>query len=135
MRVAIRSIPQADGERSLTRWISDRDAVLTNPGELALAVRFGLQLLREKAPGKSVEVRVPPFGAVQVIEGPQHTRGTPPAVVEMSAHVWLDLITGLGDFSSLLAGGAIHASGLRTDLQGFLPLWPLSSSRGDGEKR
>ncbi|MFZ9087489.1 MAG: sterol carrier family protein [Pontimonas sp.] len=133
--MAIRSIPQADGERSLTRWISDRDAVLTDPGELALAVRFGLQLLREKAPGKSVEVRVPPFGAVQVIEGPQHTRGTPPAVVEMSAQVWLDLITGLGDFSSLLAGGAIHASGLRTDLQGFLPLWPLSSSRGDGEKR
>ena len=133
--MAILSIPQADGERSLTRWISDRDAVLTDPGELALAVRFGLQLLREKAPGKSVEVRVPPFGAVQVIEGPQHTRGTPPAVVEMSAQVWLDLITGLGDFSSLLAGGAIHASGLRTDLQGFLPLWPLSSSRGDGEKR
>jgi hypothetical protein len=135
VRVAIRSIPQADGERSLTRWISDRDAVLTNPEELALAVRFGLQLLREKAPGKSVEVRVPPFGAVQVIDGPQHTRGTPPAVVEMSAQVWLDLITGLGDFSSLLAGGAIHASGLRTDLQGFVPLWPLSSSRGDGEKR
>jgi hypothetical protein len=135
VRVAIRSIPQADGERSLTRWISDRDAVLTDPGELALAVRFGLQLLREKAPGKSVEVRVPPFGAVQVIEGPQHTRGTPPAVVEMSAHVWLDLVTGTSDFSSSLDEGAIHASGLRTDLQGFLPLWPLSSSRGDGEKR
>jgi hypothetical protein len=133
VRVAIRSIPQADGERSLTRWISDRDAVLTDPGELALAVRFGLQLLREIAPGKSVEVRVPPFGAVQVIEGPQHTRGTPPAVVEMSPEVWLDLITGIGDFSSSLTGGKILASGLRTDLQGFLPLWPLSSSRGEAQ--
>lgn len=131
--MAIRSIPQADGERSLTRWVSDRDAVLTDPGELALAVRFGLQLLREKAPGKSVEVRVPPFGAVQVIEGPQHTRGTPPAVVEMSPEVWLDVITGIGDFSSSLTGGKILASGLRTDLQGFLPLSPLSSSRGESE--
>jgi hypothetical protein len=133
VRVAIRSIPQADGERSLTRWVSDRDAVLTDPGELALAVRFGLQLLREKAPGKSVEVRVPPCGAVQVIEGPQHTRGTPPAVVEMSPEVWLDVITGIGDFSSSLTGGKILASGLRTDLQGFLPLSPLSSSRGESE--
>jgi hypothetical protein len=131
--VAIRSIPQADGERSLTRWVSEREAVLADAEELALAVRFGLQLLREKAPGKSVEVRVPPFGAVQVIEGPQHARGTPPAVVEMSPEVWLDLITGISDFSSSLAGGKILASGLRTDLQGFLPLWPLSSSRGDGE--
>lgn len=133
MRVAIRSIPQADGERSLTRWISEREAVLADTEELALAVRFGLQLLRDRAPGKSVEVRVPPFGAVQVIEGPQHTRGTPPAVVEMSPEAWLDVITGTCDFSSSLAKGKILASGLRTDLQEFLPLWPLSSSRGESE--
>jgi hypothetical protein len=124
--VAIRTIPQADGERVLSRWLSDRSGVLADRDDLALAVRFSLQLLREKAPGRSVEVRVPPYGAAQVVEGPTHTRGTPPAVVEAEPETWLEVIIGQKSFAEAVGEGTIQLSGLRTDLQGFLPLWPLS---------
>jgi len=126
VRVAIRTIPQADGERVLSRWLSDRSGVLTDRDDLALAVRFSLQLLREKAPGRSVEVRIPPYGAAQVVEGPNHTRGTPPAVVEAEPETWLEVIIGQKSFAEAVCEGTIQLSGLRTDLQGFLPLWPLS---------
>ena len=126
MGVAIRTIPHADGERVLSRWLSDRSGVLTDRDDLALAVRFSLQLLREKAPGGSVEVRVPPYGAAQVVEGPTHTRGTPPAVVEAEPETWLEVIIGQKSFAEAVGEGTIQLSGLRTDLQGFLPLWPLS---------
>lgn len=126
MGVAIRTIPPAEGERALALWHSNRDAVSSDPTELALAVRYSLQLLRHAAPGRSVEVRVPPFGAVQVIEGPRHIRGTPPAVIEVSSHAWLDLVTGAISFTEAQADGLVAASGVRADLQGFLPLWPLS---------
>jgi len=126
VRVAIRTIPQADGERVLSRWLSDRSGVLTDRDDLALAVRFSLQLLREKAPGRSVEVRIPPYGAAQVVEGPNDTRGTPPAVVEAEPETWLEVIIGQKSFAEAVAEGTIQLSGLRTDLQGFLPLWPLS---------
>ena len=124
--MAIRTIPQADGERVLSRWLSDRSGVLADRDDLALAVRFSLQLLREKAPGRSVEVRIPPYGAAQVVEGPNHTRGTPPAVVEAEPETWLEVIIGQKSFAEAVAEGTIQLSGLRTDLQGFLPLWPLS---------
>jgi len=124
--VAIRTIPQADGERVLSRWLSDRSGVLADRDDLALAVRFSLQLLREKAPGRSVEVRIPPYGAAQVVEGPTHTRGTPPAVVEAEPETWLEVIIGQKSFAEAVGEGTIQLSGLRTDLQGFLPLWPLS---------
>ena len=126
MGVAIRTIPQADGERVLSRWLSDRSGVLADRDDLALAVRFSLQLLREKAPGRSVEVRIPPYGAAQVVEGPTHTRGTPPAVVEAEPETWLEVIIGQKSFAEAVGEGTIQLSGLRTDLQGFLPLWPLS---------
>ena len=126
MRVAIRSIPTADGDRVLSAWMSDPASIRDDAAELALAVRYGLQLIRQKAPGNSVELRVPPFGAVQIIEGPRHTRGTPPAVIEVSAEVWLDLVLGKTSFSEAQRNGSVSASGLRADLQGFLPLWPLS---------
>ena len=124
--MAIRTIPQADGERVLSRWLSDRSGVLADRDDLAMAVRFSLQLLREKAPGRSVEVRIPPYGAAQVVEGPTHTRGTPPAVVEAEPETWLEVIIGQKSFAEAVAEGTIQLSGLRTDLQGFLPLWPLS---------
>ena len=86
--------------------------------ETALAVRYLLQLLVERVPGNTVEVRVPPFGAVQVVEGPRHTRGTPPNVIEMDAETWIALATG-----SLEYGAArIHASGTRADISFALPL-------------
>ena len=90
--------------------------------DLATAVRYLLELLAEKAPGHSVEVRVPPFGAVQVVEGPRHTRGTPPNVVETDAATWLALVTGRAEWADAEAAGRIRASGLRADLSAYLPL-------------
>ena len=126
MEVAIRTIPTADGDRVLSAWMSDPASIRGDSAELALAVRYALQLIRQKAPGNSVELRVPPFGAAQIIEGPRHTRGTPPAVIEVSAEVWLDLVVGRTDFLDAQRDGSVSASGVRADLQGFLPLWPLS---------
>lgn len=92
--------------------------------DYATAVRYLLQLLDEKAPGNSVEVRVPPFGAVQVVQGPRHTRGTPPNVVELDPATWISVATGSEPWSAALAAGRIHASGTRADLTGVLPLRP-----------
>jgi putative sterol carrier protein len=69
-----------------------------------------------------VEVRVPPFGAVQAIEGPRHTRGTPPNVIEMDAPTWLALATGSLEWRSALAAGRVAASGSRADLAEYLPI-------------
>jgi hypothetical protein len=88
----------------------------------ATAVRYLLQLLSEQAPGNTVEVRVPPFGAVQAIEGPRHTRGTPPNVIEMDASLWLALATGAETWSAAVHRGAVAASGSRADLTGHLPI-------------
>lgn len=88
----------------------------------AMAVRYLLQLLADSAPGNSVEVRVPPFGATQVIEGPRHTRGTPPNVVEMDPATWLALATGGETWPVALGSGRVHASGLRADLSTVLPV-------------
>lgn len=87
-------------------------------------MRYLLQLLVEKAPGGAVEVRVPPFGAVQVIEGPRHTRGTPPNVVETDAVTWIALATGRQRWEDAAASGRILASGIRADLTDVLPLRP-----------
>jgi len=90
----------------------------------ATAVRYLLQLLEEKAPGNAVEVRVPPFGAIQVVEGPRHTRGTPPNVVETDAATWIALATGAEPWADAVAAGRIHASGTRAVLADLLPLRP-----------
>ncbi|MBH0008254.1 sterol carrier family protein [Salinibacterium sp. SWN1162] len=94
---------------------ADRDATAT-------AVRYLLQVLATNAEGNSVEVRVPPFGAVQAIEGPNHTRGTPPNVVEMDAATWIALATGTRQWAEALGSGDISASGSRADLSGYLPV-------------
>ena len=91
---------------------------------VALAVRFTLEELAERAPGRTLEVRVPPYGAVQCVHGPRHTRGTPPNVIEMDARTWLDLVTGQSDWAGALAGGTVHASGQRATLADQLPLLP-----------
>jgi len=88
----------------------------------ARAVRYTLQVLAERAEGNTLEVRVPPFGAVQCIEGPRHTRGTPPNVVETDADTWLALATGTLSWADGLAAGRIHASGQRADLADHLPV-------------
>ncbi|WP_298228695.1 sterol carrier family protein [Gryllotalpicola sp.] len=92
---------------------------------VALAVRYLLQLLAERAPGHTLEVRVPPYGAVQCIEGPRHTRGTPPNVVETDPATWLALATGARSWGAALAAGAVQASGARADLTGLVPVFRL----------
>jgi hypothetical protein len=92
--------------------------------DLATAVRYLLQLLAEKSPGHSVEMRVPPFGAVQVVEGPRHTRGTPPNVVETDPATWLALALGEQTWADAAAHGRIRASGIRADVSHLLPLRP-----------
>jgi hypothetical protein len=91
--------------------------------DLTIAVRFMLEELAARAPGNSVEVRVPPFGATQCIEGPRHTRGTPPNVVEMTAETWFALATGSLSWDEASAAGKISASGTRADISEVLPLF------------
>ncbi|MDO9498230.1 MAG: sterol carrier family protein [Nocardioides sp.] len=81
-----------------------------------------LAVLEERAPGHSVEVRVPPYAAVQVIPGVRHTRGTPPAVIEMDAPTWVALASGELSWSDADASGRVRASGERADLSPYLPL-------------
>ena len=88
----------------------------------ATAVRYTLEELAACAPGRSVEVRVPPFGVTQAVAGTVHRRGTPPSVVETDAATWLALATGRLTWQDALAGGALQASGERCDLSAYLPL-------------
>jgi hypothetical protein len=89
---------------------------------LRAAVSYALWLLEQRAPGRSVEVRIPPFAAIQCVAGPRHTRGTPPNVVETDAMTWLDLAAGRLDWPSAVAAGRIRASGQRADISAYLPL-------------
>ncbi len=111
-------IPPAEGRAAVAAALQPaaaREATAT-------AVRYLLQVLAEHAEGNTVEIRVPPFGAVQAIEGPRHTRGTPPNVVETDAATWLHLATGRLDWADAVAAGSVAASGSRADLSAHLPL-------------
>ena len=92
---------------------------------LGAAVKTSARWLAQQVPGRSVEVRVPPHVAVQCIEGPRHTRGTPPNVVETDAGTWLRLVSGRLSWAAALAAGKVTASGNRADLSAHLPLPPL----------
>ena len=85
-------------------------------------VKETLALLVERAPGRAIEVRIPPYAAVQCGEGPTHTRGTPPNVIEMDSDTWLALARGQESWSEALHAGRIQASGARADLSALLPL-------------
>ncbi|SDC89157.1 sterol carrier family protein [Actinokineospora iranica] len=93
--------------------------------ELAAAVRLTLRTLEQDAPGHTVEVRVPPFAAVQCVAGPRHTRGTPPNVVETDPRTWLELATGRLTWPNAVENGQVNASGARADLSELLPLLRL----------
>jgi hypothetical protein len=86
------------------------------------AVRHLLDVLAAAAPGRTVEVRVPPYAAVQCVPGPRHTRGTPPNVVELDPRTWLELATGRLSWADAVAAGRVSASGTRADLSPYLPL-------------
>ena len=85
-------------------------------------VKNTLAKLKTVNPGRAIEVRIPPYAAIQCGEGPTHTRGTPPNVIEMNAETWLALATGDESWQSALARGAINATGARADISEFLPL-------------
>ncbi|MGW0516853.1 sterol carrier family protein [Crossiella sp. NPDC003009] len=90
---------------------------------LAAAVRLSLRTLAGLAPGRSVELRVPPFAAVQCVAGPRHTRGTPPNVVETDPRTWLELALGRRDWAAALDAGSLTASGNRAEeIADWLPL-------------
>ena len=104
-------------------WL--RDDGVPEPGrtELGDAVRLTARTLAAIAPGASVEVRVPPFVAVQCISGPEHRRGNPPNVVEADPRTWLLLATGLLDVADAVAGGALQLSGARAaEIGHWMPL-------------
>ncbi len=113
VRIAI-----ADGDAAVRAALAGADDRDTS----ALAARYLLQVLSDAAPGNTLEVRVPPFGAAQVVEGPRHTRGTPPNVVEMDAVTWLELATGSLRWGDAIDAHRVSASGSRADLAPYLPL-------------
>lgn len=114
--MAVRRRIDVEAGRSAVR------GALDGGGDVATAVRFLLEELASAHEGHTVEVRVPPYGAVQAIPGPRHTRGTPPNVVETDAATWLALATGGMSWSEARAVDRVSASGSRADLSGVLPL-------------
>ncbi|MGH3874203.1 MAG: sterol carrier family protein [Pseudonocardiaceae bacterium] len=110
-------------------WL-DGQAPQPQRAELARVVRLSLRTLAQLAPGATVEVRVPPFAAVQCVAGPRHTRGTPPNVVETDPRTWLELATARLTWSDAVTTGRLTASGPRADLRPWLPLPHSAGSAG-----
>lgn len=123
-----RRLTALEGRHAVAGWAAgDRSRRV-----VAVAVRWTLQELADAAPGRTVEVRVPPHGVVQCVEGPRHTRGTPPNVVETDPDTWLRLATGGTTWPEAVATGAVRASGTRADLSGLLPV-PAAAARPPAE--
>ena len=107
-------------------WLRGDAGPTPSRAELAEAVRLTARTLAALAPGASVEVRVPPFVAVQCIPGPTHTRGNPPNVVETDPRTWLLLASGLLEPADAAASGALHLSGPRaSEVAQWLPVVAL----------
>lgn len=121
-----RRILDHEGRLALSRWSAD--PLGADRHTRATAVRFTLEEFAECHPGRTCEVRVPPFGVVQCLAGPRHTRGTPPNVVECDDQTWLALVTGQVSWAEAQAAGRLRASGERADLTGLLPLPAALSS-------
>jgi hypothetical protein len=120
-----RRISAAEGVPAVRAVLAGADDRVT----VALATRYLLEQLADEAEGHTVEVRVPPFGAVQAIPGPRHTRGTPPNVVEMDAATWVALATGGLAWDAAVADLRVTASGQRATLAEHLPLsWETMAS-------
>src|SRR6185436_12418838 len=111
---------------AVVEWLRDENRPAPQRSALAEAVRLTARTLAATAPGASVEVRVPPFVAVQCISGPRHTRGNPPNVVETDPRTWLLLATGLLSVADAAAGAVLQMSGSRAaEIAGLLPLVEL----------
>jgi hypothetical protein len=112
---------------AIADWLRDDNSPAPDRDALATAVRLTARTLAALAPGASVEVRIPPFAAVQCVSGPRHTRGTPPNVVETDPRTWLLVATGLLRLSEATATGALTLSGSRAgEIENWLPLLSLS---------
>ncbi|OBJ70235.1 sterol carrier family protein [Mycobacterium sp. 1274756.6] len=117
--------------QALADWLRDETAPLPARTELAAAVRLTARTLAAVVPGRSVEVRIPPFVAVQCIAGPRHTRGTPPNVVETDPRTWLLLACGQLTLEQAVADGVMQLSGIRAgEIGSALPLMRLDRSAG-----
>ena len=119
MAVSRRRIAVEEGRAALAAWLEAGDV---SRSTIATAVRYSLEEVTARAPGNSVEVRVPPFGVTQCVQGPRHTRGTPPNVIECDAATWLAMVSGQLSWADAVSGGRVAASGLRADLSALLPL-------------
>jgi uncharacterized protein (TIGR03083 family) len=117
---AIEMVVHAD---DLSRSLPDQAPVELDRTALRLVTQACADLIATRAPGRSLELRVPPYAAVQCVEGPRHTRGTPPNVVETDPLTWIRLAAGRVGWREAVAGGAVRASGERADLTGWLPLF------------
>ena len=122
MYMARRRISHIEGINAVNAVIASGKTLAQSDAVFITAVRYLLEELAEVAPGNSVEVRVPPLGATQCIEGPRHTRGTPPNVVEISPMVWFDLAVGYIKWEAALAEHKVSASGVRASLAEVVPL-------------
>ena len=89
---------------------------MTKDPQITTIVKEVLDIIKSISPGKSVELRVPPYGAIQCVAGSNHRRGTPPNTVEMSGQTLVRLINEPALWSSLCESGEVRASGLLSDL-------------------
>ncbi|MDT5170153.1 MAG: hypothetical protein QOD02_3484 [Mycobacterium sp.] len=122
-----------DAVRAVEDWLRDDSRPAPSRADLADAVRLTARTLAAQAPGASVEVRIPPFVAVQCVAGPRHTRGTPPNVVETDPRTWLLLATGLLRVADATATGALRLSGSRAaEIAAWLPVVRLGDPRQAG---
>lgn len=118
-----------EGRRALEQWLrtakNDPSATDELPRRVwAMAVRYSLYLMEHKAPGEGVEVRVAPWGAIKILEGPASDPHnlTPPDVIELEPDVWLRLVCGISTWDEEKDAGHISAVGERDDLSDLLPL-------------
>ena len=118
----VRNPPSKDeGLTALNKYLEINNVEI-DKDTLRTLVKYLLELLHKKVPGNSVEVRIPPFAAIQIIEGTTHKRGTPPAVVEINPEIFIKISLGEISWQDALTKGQIQASGQRTDLTEHFPL-------------
>jgi hypothetical protein len=106
----------------LSASLPQQPSITMDRQAVGVSSRMLAGVLAERAPGHTVEVRVPPYVAVQCVEGPRHTRGTPPNVVEVDPVSWVELATGRLRWETAVADGRVRASGERSDISALLPV-------------
>lgn len=118
-----RRIKPLDGIAAVRKVLVDSSKRQLSDADFKTAVRYLLEELSFLRPGRSVEVRVPPLGAIQCIEGLTHRRGTPPNSIELGAIDWFALAVGDTSWDELVSAGRIIASGTRSNISDALPIW------------